>query len=218
LNDAPKQIQCSDPDVTVVNVEERYENLGYKRQALLEMVDAPYIAHWDDDDIYLPWHLQMCFEQLKATHKGCVKPKQAWMIAGSKPPFRFNGLKENVFEAMIVYDTEEGKGLGGYTPDASGQSVRMMNRFSDHNNFHKFPPYPAASFIFRWGDGHYHNQSGGNGKSAAEKFAKKNTDFGNGELTPGSIDHVVDCLAHEGQDVVEDPVKFMSALAPVYPR
>jgi len=66
LNDAPVRIvPGGTPDcVSVIDHAERFPTLGHKRQALLAAADTPLVAHWDDDDLYLPWHFTMCVSAL----------------------------------------------------------------------------------------------------------------------------------------------------------
>ncbi len=51
--------QAQNRRVDVFNAPARFATLGHKRQALLDAAQTPLVAHWDDDDIYLPWHLTM---------------------------------------------------------------------------------------------------------------------------------------------------------------
>jgi len=91
LNDAPVHLEAPEASgVHVLNLPP-FPNLGAKRQALLaeaipfcnqgvihrgwetdvgfadewEEAEMPrFCAHWDDDDLYLPWHLSICVEAL----------------------------------------------------------------------------------------------------------------------------------------------------------
>jgi len=105
LNDAPEAIHTShssypSDSVTVVNQTWRFANLGEKRNALLqasstELAAMPSIAaHWDDDDLYLPWHLTRSVEALLREDRaaalrspeggvGCVKSRGGWYMTGS---------------------------------------------------------------------------------------------------------------------------------------
>lgn len=65
LNDRPDQHMVVDPTafdqqrpVTVVNITERFPDLGTKRSTMVEMATHELIAFWDDDDIYLPGALR----------------------------------------------------------------------------------------------------------------------------------------------------------------
>ncbi len=44
----------------IVSTTKRYPSVGAKRNALVKLTDAEYLAAWDDDDIYLPWALSAC--------------------------------------------------------------------------------------------------------------------------------------------------------------
>ena len=205
LNDAPVPITCEFPDVRVVNKDERYETLGHKRQALLEMADSPYIAQWDDDDVYLPWHLESCMSEID---RGCmVKPEEAFYLRGRiGGRFDWKGTTRNWLEAMTVCDREQALALGGYTEDVSGQCIRLIKRFQRDSNYVEFTPRPAPTFVFRFADGHFHIQ-GGN-KESHERFGEVNTDFGNEPLRPRKVTEYYEVLKENGPDYTSDVDTF----------
>jgi len=109
LNDAPVPLVLEPSPrlcVSVVNSVKRFETLGHKRQALLEMADTSLVAHWDDDDLYLPWHISQCVHAMDSinhepgywTAKAMilnenvmrqvrmVKPRGAWWALGPNLP------------------------------------------------------------------------------------------------------------------------------------
>ena len=55
LNDRHDQniIYNEDPTVKIINVKERYETMGHKRNSLVELAQYPLVTSWDDDDIFL---------------------------------------------------------------------------------------------------------------------------------------------------------------------
>lgn len=59
LNDYGAQdIRCDVPGVVIYNYGGRYTTLGAKRSALLEFAYEPLVQWWDDDDIFLPHHIE----------------------------------------------------------------------------------------------------------------------------------------------------------------
>ena len=85
LNDAPEPIEAGPQaealGIEVINNPARFATLGHKRQALLEAAETPLVAHWDDDDLYMPWHLEMLARTLMdrlGEQVYCVKPRAAW--------------------------------------------------------------------------------------------------------------------------------------------
>lgn len=205
LNDAPESFSCEEKGVEVINSEERFETLGRKRQALLEMADSKYVAQWDDDDVYLPWHLEEAMRRIESGKM--VKPKRAFYIRGDKDGrLAWQGLTRNWLEAMTVFDREAAMALGGYTDKVSGQTIRMVNRFKNNNCYEEYDPNPAPSFIFRFADNHFHIQGGD--KDEHERFARENTDFGDGNLTVGNLGEYEDLLKKKGRKHASDKERY----------
>lgn len=206
LNDAPKPVRCDFPQITVVNKEDRYETLGHKRQALLEMAESDVVTQWDDDDIYLPWHIEMNMSQWGSGWM--VKPNKAFYIRGRRGDrMGWRGTISNWLEAMTLFDRDSALELGGYTPDVSGQTIRMIKRFKREGFYKEYEPNPTPSFVFRFADGHYHVQCGD-----GERFAKVNTDFGNEPLKPRKLDPFYDIITANIVDYAEEPTAAMDML------
>ena len=69
LNTFPKQQLAFDhPQVRVINCTERPPSLGAARNMAIEAATGPYLVTTDDDDLYLPWHLQ-AYADAFAAHK-----------------------------------------------------------------------------------------------------------------------------------------------------
>lgn len=64
-NDAPGQtIQFNHPQVKVINAPQRFETLSHKIRFMIGHADGDAFCRWDDDDISLPWRLQMSVHNL----------------------------------------------------------------------------------------------------------------------------------------------------------
>lgn len=194
LNDAPVRIVPGGmPDcVSVIDQPERFPTLGHKRQALLEAADTPLVAHWDDDDLYLPWHLTMCVSMLtrrewpcgRAVHLSfaichsgfarCAKPRAAWWAVGPRDSFDVRGPAHNVFEGQMVFDRQRALQHSGYPPLHSGQAKTLLRKFGEAGELYAWNPADRdISYVYRWGDGADH-------VSARRGLARDN-DFGGGQ-------------------------------------
>jgi len=175
--------------VFVVNWPGRFPTLGHKRQALLEMAWTAVVAHWDDDDLYLPWHLSMCVSTLLERRgmtcakpsASCVKAQAAWWVTGPREgPFDNRGIHHNVFEGQMVFDRDRALELGGYPPVDSGQAKALLDAFGRAGELHTWNPADEdVSYVYRWGDGADHVSSRKAcppGRAAAGQDA----DFGDG--------------------------------------
>ncbi len=167
----------------------RFESLGEKRQWLLRLASTPLVAHWDDDDLYLPWHLSNCVRVLQATPRArCAKPRSAWWALGPPEDFKVRGPKHNSFEGQMVFERDRALALGGYPAKDSGQALALMRAFKRAGDLEVFEPDcpEEISYVYRWNDGLWHISGRGNRPGNHEAFAEKNDDFGDGQpLIPG---------------------------------
>lgn len=192
LNDAPSPIVEPDealPDnITLVNAEPRFHTLGHKRQTLLELAQTPLAAHWDDDDLYMPWHLSQCAEALRHRREPLmVRPRGAWWALGCGASFLVRGPCHNVFEGQVVFSRVDALAMGGYPPKVSGQAKALIEAFQQAGDFREFDPWPFISYVYRWGDGIRHVSTGGDNPQTHAAFGAENTDYGGGEslIPPG---------------------------------
>ena len=81
VNDCPGQeLVCEAPGVRVVNVPERFANLGDKRNAGHQLAQGEVFCPWDDDDISLPWRLSLSVELLGDADY--LNPDTTWRMEG----------------------------------------------------------------------------------------------------------------------------------------
>ena len=185
FDDSPSLLFTGDlPDYIEMWHHDRFETLGHKRQAMLEAARTPLVAHWDDDDLYLPWHLSMLVEALQGSARACVKPRAGWFGKGPRLGWK-NGKHphHNVFEGQMLFDRQTGLDLGGYAPMDSGQAAWLLWVFEKAKELHTWnPPDNEVSYVYRWADGMDH-------VSARGKRASKDASWGNGEpIIPDGVD------------------------------
>lgn len=188
LNDAPQPLRLAPGrplegwGVRIVNRPMRFETLGRKRQALLEMARTPLVAHWDDDDLYLPWHLTECVRTLRANQgAACVKARSAWWCVGPREAPRLVGVRRNVFEGQMVFDRAAALRLGGYPSLDSGQAKALLDAFRRAGLLYEWdPPRSRLSYVYRWADGIGHVSAPARSPDGASAFAARNHDFGVG--------------------------------------
>ncbi len=161
LNDAPEPIAlpAATPRVEVVNAPARFPTLGHKRQALLEMAQTPLVAHWDDDDLYLPWHLSSLVARLVEAGPpvACVKPRAAWFGVGPPGRWRLRGPCHNAFEGQMLFDRRRALELAGYPPLDSGQARALLDAFRRAGGLLTWEPARhELSYVYRWADGLEH--------------------------------------------------------------
>jgi len=160
------------------NVKERFSTLGEKRQKMLEKASSPQVAHWDDDDIYLPWHLDSVLSMLRSTEAGAVKPKRAWWAVGGRENFKLKVPAANAFESQMAFNRRAALAVG-YPNIQSGQALELWKKIDSKVEFDNAPYW---NMVYRWGDGLSHVSS------AKSKFHERNSDWGEGFLLPGGIE------------------------------
>jgi hypothetical protein len=158
LNDAPVPLAAASPRIAIHNSPRRYPTLGHKRQTLLEMASTPLVAHWDNDDVYLPWHLTSVVSALLAHPRArCARPEAAWLGWGPPGAWELRGVRRNNFEGQMVFDRARALELGGYPPIDSGQALALLDAFRRAGELHTWGPPPhELSYIYRWADGLRH--------------------------------------------------------------
>ena len=98
-NQHPRPLSFDHPRVRIVNEPPPPGSLRHIRHRMHELADpsAEFIHWWDDDDLYLPWHLEDCL-----THIGtnvAWKPATSWL---SEANVRY--LKRfNTFEGSWIF-------------------------------------------------------------------------------------------------------------------
>ena len=118
-NQHPVPLRFDHSRVRIVNETAPARSLRHIRQRMHDLADpsAEFIHWWDDDDLYLPWHLADCLNHI-AEHVAW-KPASSWM---SEENVRFS-RHANVFEGSWIFRADVfAIGLLGYPPDLHGSS------------------------------------------------------------------------------------------------
>jgi hypothetical protein len=81
-NQHPVPLKFDHPRVRIVNEAPPAGSLRFIRRRMLDLADpdANYIHFWDDDDLYLPWHLEDCLKHI-GSHVAW-RPSPCWMLMG----------------------------------------------------------------------------------------------------------------------------------------
>lgn len=169
-----------DKNIRVVNnntnlqTGEDYKNIGDIRRDSLTHAEGTHYICWDDDDIFLPWHIRQCVD-------GFIKNPEIWSW---KPLismyWRPNGqieLAYNNMEASILVDLEKLKSVGFLPHQGGGEHLYWMDIFQKQNKFH-MERNIAPSYCFNWSDkGEVagHKQSGSIDRPDNFQYHKENT-------------------------------------------
>lgn len=117
----------------------------------LSLIKTPYYCIWDDDDIFLPWHITDRVK-VRLEHPDCdaISHEFAYCSANNV----INDLGRNMFVSQYLYDTN------GILPDA-GLSCWDVNWDQKpwRRHFMKLADY-NPSYIYRWATGEGHISGG----------------------------------------------------------
>jgi hypothetical protein len=152
-NQHPQPLFFDHPRVRIVNEAGPSVALRFIRQRMLELSDplADLIHFWDDDDLYLPWHLEDCLKHIG--DNVAWRPASGW-TSGRNTEFSPHTRSTSRVEGSWVFRAEYLKGA----------AIDTHPSYSDH------PVYLQAaeagldtsaggtrpSYIYRWNTGTTH--------------------------------------------------------------
>lgn len=131
-----------------------YTNVGALRRDSLTYASGEYYNCWDDDDIYLPWHLLQGIEGIKRTGRKAFKPKESFFRNGN----RGIEIVRNVMEASIIVDIKE----VDYNLESGKEHLKWYLKLRDSGqlNENELDTIPAYCFDWSYNELAAHKQSG----------------------------------------------------------
>ena len=149
----PFSLGFNDPNIIVVNnntdyqTGEAYSNRGQICRDAVTYASGNYFMLADDDDIYLPWHMQQAVDGIKENGLDAWKPEQSFFAQPHRIVLVMNTLEASVIVKMsrirqIGFRTDKTgyEGLSWYT------KLRDERQLDEHN--HNYVP----SYCFNWSD------------------------------------------------------------------
>jgi hypothetical protein len=197
----------SHPDVRVVNQTTRtdgepYKSLGDVRNASLQHADGDIYICWDDDDLFMPWHISKCMEGLDAHPTKAWKPNVSYFSRDGGSSFQ--GLMGNSMEASFVVNMNHVK-AHGFSTKRSGAEHVDGGWLSETNFVEKFVS-PFESYGYIWGDERCPHKTSGNigDDNNFENHKSDSADFGDKPLSIFPI-NILDKFFKSALDVWENP-------------
>lgn len=159
-----------------------YTNIGGIRRDSLRYATGTHYICWDDDDIFLPWHIRQCVDGFKNNKNiWAWKPFISFFWQTNCEPI-FAG---NNMEASILVDLSKLKEFGFDNHQGGGEHLNWMNQFKKHNKFY-IDKEIVPSYCFNWsdiGEMRGHKQSGTIDRIDNFEYHKQNTkDFAKDKL------------------------------------
>ena len=156
-----------------------YENRGQICRDAVTHATGDYFMLADDDDIYLPWHMQQAVDGIEANGKDAWKPEQSFFATPNKVQMCMNTL-----EASVIVKMERIREIG-FRSDITGyEGLSWYTQLRDEKHLDEHNKYYVPSYCFNWSDPHEiagHKQSGAigsptnfeNHKEASKVYAKR---------------------------------------------
>jgi glycosyltransferase involved in cell wall biosynthesis len=152
LDDAGQYREQFGPNWHLISVGRRFRTLGEKRNATagLASADAQVYAVWDDDDIYLPRHLERLAEAIAAGAPWYI-PERVWVHT----PRQLNEQPAGgLFQGAWGFAREPFVAVGGYPAMQSGQDQGLVRRLRQAGVCPSAGPAAVAAgpptYIYRW--------------------------------------------------------------------
>ena len=131
LNDCPGQTYVGDVEgVRIVNVPNRFQTLGEKRNASIEMARGEIIAVWDDDDISLPWRLSWSWQEMQRLQTPFYRPAEFLAYWGEKELHNNRAVPEWVSHGPVAFTKDIWDKAGRYPAQGVGEDSALFSAFS----------------------------------------------------------------------------------------
>lgn len=166
--------------VSLVNAGSNFSTWGKVLNTAIKLVDTEYVAHWDDDDIYLPAHLSKSINILEETGSYCSRARSCWTAVQPRPDDLTVEKQANVLEATWVMRTDFAKQVGYNNNINVGPALGIMEKANELN---KSIYLDEITFIYRWGSiSQSMHMSAFPDKDSRRIWLETNTDYGNGRV------------------------------------
>jgi glycosyltransferase involved in cell wall biosynthesis len=154
----------------VVSVPARFRTLGEKRNASAALVSADMDAYcvWDDDDIYLPWHMSAAAAALAEADYTIPT-----VIYSDKRNRLERKANQYLFHGAWAFRREAVDRVCGYPFMQSGQDQGLLKRFKTANLRRADPIQfdSRPSYVYRWYTAHSQHISA-MGKDGYERLGR----------------------------------------------
>ena len=156
-----------------------YSSLGKIRaDAQLWAKGDVYIC-WDDDDMFLPWHISQGVEKLKEHGKPAWKPKRSYFSRDGGETFQY---AQNSMEASILVDINELRKYG-FSHESGSEHLKWLIPMRDSGDLVIEEITPFESYAYVWGSDLAPHKTSGNidHPNNFENHKVGSTDFGEGK-------------------------------------
>lgn len=153
-----------------------YENRGQICRDAVTHTTGDYFMLADDDDIYLPWHMEQAVDGIIENNKDAWKPEMSFFATKTELK-----LVKNTLEASVIVKMNRIKEIG-FRSDITGyESLSWYTKLRDEKELDENNKNYIPSYCFNWSDPAEiagHKQSGNiDGIDNFENHKKASTDY-----------------------------------------
>jgi hypothetical protein len=153
-----KLSELDKPYVSILSTTHRFQSISHKYEWIVRYTPNRIFVVWDDDDLYLPWHLEAITRALEI-HEWC-KPEYVYSTTGRRDSGVQIEASSGRFHGSIAVTRRAIDSIGGWVLTKRADFDQMMiailrQRLGPPGNTIALPPpdevaYP--SYVYRWED------------------------------------------------------------------
>lgn len=162
---------------TIHGTNKPYTNVGQVRADIIKLAFGDYYICWDDDDLFLPWHISQGMDYILSNGKRAYMPKFSYYTGDGGNTFE---LAKNSMEASCIVHIDEIKKYGFHNSDGDEHLTWRTGLVQEGKLDENVSVTPFESYLYIWGEEIApHKQSGSIGHpNVFEDHKKYSTDFG----------------------------------------
>lgn len=138
-----------------------YSNTGSIRRDGVSLSTGEYYITWDDDDIFLPWNIQQCYDGIIRTNARAWKPHRSIMWWKEEPI-----IDHNVLEATVMMYIDEAT----FDQNSGPEGMNWFNRLTNSGALIS-DEYSIPAYCYYWRDP---KEIGGHKQGNSEDINKLN--------------------------------------------
>lgn len=162
-----------------------YDNVGAIRRDAASLAYGDFYICWDDDDMYLPWHIEQGVKYLIDNSKEAYMPSRSFWTPNGGLTIEY---AKNAMEASCIIAMKYIKELG-FDSSNGAEHLSWRRKLAEEGILDEnFDVTPFESYMYIWGEPiGGHKQSGTIHREDNFEYHKSlSTDFGNRPLKPAS--------------------------------
>lgn len=152
-------------DWEIISTAERFATLPAKYNALSKKAmewGADVLAIWEDDDVFLPWHLSQIADAIRNRGVHFFRLPEVWTNYGLPKGQVQKEKADGRFHSSWAFTLQAFHAIGGWptTPrlDFDQQIGGKLRTIDPHPNLN--PAY-VPGYVYRWGNGLFHGSQSG---------------------------------------------------------